>query len=1431
MFDAGSIEAKLTVDPSAFDRAMAKAEARVKKFEDEPHKVKILAQVDSGNLTRARKAFGDLDNAISKDAMNRLRSSPQGSVLGALNALFSPHPVTGAPTPSQAATQGLLGKMISQPGGGGPVSGANDNRTNPVSQILTQGGTATENIRRNLEGPAPGNVSTTDTIRQNLTGNAPGNVTTTDTIRRNVVGAAPGNTTTTNTVREKLDPASAAKTERDSGSSGGRSSIRWTLGFGAHLGPFFAGFSKQLGNAGSAGGAKMGSGLLGGIGPGILGISAKLSGIVGLVGAALGALPALAGIIGTGMGVALSGGLVAAAIATSPGLKKEFASIGKQAKTTITQAVAPIVPAIQGILRQVPGLLKQLEPQLASISKAIAPQLQQVFAGLIPIIHGLIGVMQAAAPAFGPFIGALEGLISNLLPGIATVVKATIPFVTQFAGILGNLGHDLGSLFSTAAPAIGASMQILGGLLGLLGDLLPAVMKIADIFATALAPVFVAFTGVIRTLIPPLVQIGSVIASFAGAVIGDLASAFGAVATLIGALAPSLRILASTLSNVFTIMENAGVFAIFGDALENLAVPLANLINALVVGLAPVLPVIVNAASQLVTILVGGLSAALGAVLTVLTPVASVLAQVVVAVVNFLQSSGLLLPVMAGLAIAFGPVSSGLVAMGKGLALFTGSSFAAAISGMVGSIAAFGAAAEGAAVSEKALVAAELLFESISPFALIAVGVAGFGALALVMSRTAGTITGITQNLAAQDNAVGYNIAGYQKLAGQLGVVSASYAKVAGGIQDSVRGGNGAAAQLSQQASTVSSQFSAMAVNMQLRLTALSDDLGVSQTVVEQWASAAGISAQKFGGSSENVTSLTNAIVGFVDKNPQAVLAASSLATKIAIFGDDVFSTTTNLDAFNAIWNTLVGSLLSKQEAVTNSNAAFDNLAQTIQTSGKNSDSAKQSFQQYIAQIGSSASTLLQNGASISTINSYLQGQIDHIKTLGPLNASEKADLQALSKFQDTLANSTKGLNSQQLTLIGQFEQHLIPDLVSMHADTPKVNTDISNLTNAILQTGNKSAATAGDRAKLIADLEAVGVKSSVATGFVDGLQNKIDALHSKVVQVGVNATAQGTLNAIAHLPGVASSTSSSLVFAAQGMLVSGGIPGKDSVLAMLAPGELVVPAAMVSSGAVDNLRGSIPGFASGGLVNLDQPGQWAAGQEGSWGQKTAAVWAQAVKNSFELAAASAAKASAQQFIATQGASGGIIQAMFATLAAARGWTGPMLTALLQVEAREAGFNMTAQNPTSGAYGLAQFINGASEYAQYGGNSTTASGQITAMLNYIAQRYGNPEAAWQHELDFGWYGKGGPIDEPVIGYGMNSHRGYVIGESGREWLVPDAQMRGGDGASTAAMLAKMDELIAAARAIPAGVGDRVGGALGGAAQSASLRNRYPVGGA
>ena len=192
-------------------------------------------------------------------------------------------------------------------------------------------------------------------------------------------------------------------------------------------------------------------------------------------------------------------------------------------------------------------------------------------------------------------------------------------------------------------------------------------------------------------------------------------------------------------------------------------------------------------------------------------------------------------------------------------------------------------------------------------------------------------------------------------------------------------------------------------------------------------------------------------------------------------------------------------------------------------------------------------------------------------------------------------------------------------------------------------------------------------------------------------------------------------------------------------------------------------------------------------------------------------------------------AAAGSVKALAQQQAAALGWTGAQWDALNAVEMAEAGWSLTATNPTSGAYGIAQFINGASEYAQYGGNSGSAAGQITGFLMYIAQRYGTPTAAWAHEQAYGWYDRGS-WNVPVTGPAM-VHQGEMILPAQFAEVV-----RGGGAAQPdlaaelRALRGQMAELIRTTAAVPAATGHHVGGALAGAAGAAGFRNRYPAGG-
>jgi hypothetical protein len=81
-------------------------------------------------------------------------------------------------------------------------------------------------------------------------------------------------------------------------------------------------------------------------------------------------------------------------------------------------------------------------------------------------------------------------------------------------------------------------------------------------------------------------------------------------------------------------------------------------------------------------------------------------------------------------------------------------------------------------------------------------------------------------------------------------------------------------------------------------------------------------------------------------------------------------------------------------------------------------------------------------------------------------------------------------------------------------------------------------------------------------------------------------------------------------------------------------------------------------------------------------------------------------------------------------LAASYGWsTGSQWTALNNLVMGESGWDNNAQNPTSTAYGIGQFLN--TTWATVGGTKTSnPTIQIKLMLKYIKMRYGTPEKAW-----------------------------------------------------------------------------------------------------
>lgn len=219
------------------------------------------------------------------------------------------------------------------------------------------------------------------------------------------------------------------------------------------------------------------------------------------------------------------------------------------------------------------------------------------------------------------------------------------------------------------------------------------------------------------------------------------------------------------------------------------------------------------------------------------------------------------------------------------------------------------------------------------------------------------------------------------------------------------------------------------------------------------------------------------------------------------------------------------------------------------------------------------------------------------------------------------------------------------------------------------------------------------------------------------------------------------------------------GYGGGDRYPALLEGGESVVPKHLTPAVAPFLKANGVPGFAGGlvGSYSGNVPGlqPWT---ESNWNASITSI-----TNSIGNALSQQFPAMlGQAFGSLSGAGlGGSASANRALAMRMFPWPGSMFPAFDYVEMREAGYSLTARNPTSGAYGMAQFINGPGEYYQYGGNPFTAAGQLTAMFRYIRGRYGTPLAAAAHERAFNWYGGGfhGWVDKPTV---------IGVGERGRE---------------------------------------------------------------
>jgi hypothetical protein len=136
---------------------------------------------------------------------------------------------------------------------------------------------------------------------------------------------------------------------------------------------------------------------------------------------------------------------------------------------------------------------------------------------------------------------------------------------------------------------------------------------------------------------------------------------------------------------------------------------------------------------------------------------------------------------------------------------------------------------------------------------------------------------------------------------------------------------------------------------------------------------------------------------------------------------------------------------------------------------------------------------------------------------------------------------------------------------------------------------------------------------------------------------------------------------------------------------------------------------------------------------------KAAAAKAAAAKSAARAAAAQAAKkaqpARQPAAITPTGSPEQVAERMLSQF----GWSSGQFSCLQPLWEHESGWSVTAENPSSGAYGIPQALPAAQMTSAGAGWQTDAATQIRWGLTYIQGRYGSPCGAWAHEQADGWY--------------------------------------------------------------------------------------------
>lgn len=299
----------------------------------------------------------------------------------------------------------------------------------------------------------------------------------------------------------------------------------------------------------------------------------------------------------------------------SPGFQSGLVDVFKAAHQAMDNIATQAGPAVKNLFIELGSLLTTVLPKAGEIIgtalSAVASALAQpaVTQGISAVFDGLLGAVQALAPAMGPLglaLGALMQVVAAMLPAFGKLVSAAL--------------IPLSKAFAQLAPMIAPIVTLLAGALTQAFTMLaPLVAQLVPIIGQALGSAFKQLSAIMPTIISAFMQIFSAVGPLVGVLISALAPILPVIAqliaTIVAAVAPLVQTLVSALAPLLPVLAAA--------------------ITQILAALMPVVKVVI----EIVTAVVGPLIAALSEVLQkVLPPLADAIQRVIEALQPFLQA-------------------------------------------------------------------------------------------------------------------------------------------------------------------------------------------------------------------------------------------------------------------------------------------------------------------------------------------------------------------------------------------------------------------------------------------------------------------------------------------------------------------------------------------------------------------------------------------------------------------------------------------------------------------------------------------------------------------------------------------------------------------------------------------------------------------------